>query len=526
MTAVINQLVSDIEKIGYHAGVLLEKKVKEILITNGIRFEYQPNGSQRFPDFFIKEHNLNLECKSSSGSKPMWNCSYPKQDTLYVISCKPLDKCMVLKGSELISEDIVKIYDEYATKHKQLEKEINEKLEKIGGNVYGMRVFARNMFVQTVGFNKKQKPVNGQYFTTSKAIQDKLLDDYEPKDKGNLSILEPSSGLGHLIELVKDFGTVVAYDIDEHILSESKCSYPEVEHIHADFLTAGISNKFDLIIGNPPYFEMKKGDVPAEFSGIVSGRINIYYLFIYKCINLLKDGGELRFVIPKSFLSNKYALNIRKYMVKHCQIIGIEFFNGNNHFKDAVQDVIVIKCRKTSNPDNSSYVFNNGRDLLFVKDAHKLPVSGDNIISIGCYVKTGSIVWNTHKELLTDTHDETTARIWYASDISEKPNTNEQKKPFLVINGRTKHRLISGPCILVQRIVSGKIICKFIQDTGIPFFVENHINVVLGDVQKLSLVYRSLLDDRTGQFISSVLHSTQVSKNELEGIIPIYLDLD
>ena len=55
--------------------------------------------------------------------------------------------------------------------------------------------------------------------------------------------------------------------------------------------------EFDIVIGNPPYFNLKISDIkekyPNEnFNSITTGKINIASLFLKKYIGLLKGGGQ------------------------------------------------------------------------------------------------------------------------------------------------------------------------------------------------------------------------------------------
>ena len=71
------------------------------------------------------------------------------------------------------------------------------------------------------------------------------------------------------------------------------------------------------------------------FIEIIRGRVNIYSIFIYKCIGMLKPNGKLKFVIPTSLLSSKYFEKLRYYTHKTCIIENIEIL-GSNDFRDAL----------------------------------------------------------------------------------------------------------------------------------------------------------------------------------------------
>ena len=522
----MNNLLKELKKIQYLSGVDLEHKVEEILKKNNIDFLYQPNGTQRYPDFRLPVLKLDLECKSSVGDKPMWNCTYPKQKTLYVISSKKLKSTMVMYGSDIISQEVSEIYEEYSSKHKLLEKEINEKLSKIENNKYGMKIFARNMFVQSIGFSRElekhtenYKTKNlGQYFTESIEIQDKLVDGLHIDKK--MKILEPSCGIGHLINLVYGKAEIHGYDIDLDLVRSCRELFPDVKYKCCDFLEENIDERYDFIIANPPYFEKQKIEISDYYQEICSGRINIYYLFLYKCINLLKEDGELRFVIPRSFLSNLYALKTREFLLKHCNVLGIDFFKSDKHFKNASQNVVVLKCKKSKKYISKHEIYLNNK-LFLVEDSSKVPLSGVTISSLGCSVYTGNIIWNKNKDFLSDNPKD--LKLYYSSNLLEKESKNLEKKGYMLQNNNNEKFIVNGPCILVQRIFSENIVCKFIERDTSNFFVENHINIITGPLESLKTIYCSFKKPETKTFINLVFHSTQISKSELENIIQIYV---
>lgn len=65
---------------------------------------------------------------------------------------------------------------------------------------------------------------------------------------------------------------------------------------------------FDVVIANPPYFKLNKTTDPraAAAAAVVHGQPNIYGLFMGVGAALLRDGGELVFITPRSFASGPY----------------------------------------------------------------------------------------------------------------------------------------------------------------------------------------------------------------------------
>lgn len=130
----------------------------------------------------------------------------------------------------------------------------------------------------------------GQYFTTDKSLK-KLVSKLVSNKTGR--ILEPSFGRGDLIEAVSPTDRHIdGFEIDNNIkilTNISSFNKNSTIHLyHADFSTKKITNKYDIIIGNPPYVKLPNG--------------NLYIMFIERCLELLNELGELIFIIPSDFM--------------------------------------------------------------------------------------------------------------------------------------------------------------------------------------------------------------------------------
>lgn len=182
MENLIENILKDLSSIKYSKNIfnskLHEDKIELVLVKNGFKklnkqglpsekeiyYIKQPNGSQRSPDFtlVVEGVSVNIECKSAqTGYKPMWNCSYPDQNTIYVYTNKRNNHTILFLGNEIITDDVQVIYDEYREKHKQLCDEINNKLKNLDRekNPYALRVYNRNMFIQGEHLYKKNSSI-------------------------------------------------------------------------------------------------------------------------------------------------------------------------------------------------------------------------------------------------------------------------------------------------------------------------------------------------------------------------------
>jgi len=106
-----------------------EKRVKELLIKHNIKFVYQPNGTQNFPDFYLTDLDISLECKSMQGTKPMWNRGLPRPNALYILSSKKLGRTTIFWGEDVLPK---KIYDRLLAvdqKYKTIINEVNDQYD-------------------------------------------------------------------------------------------------------------------------------------------------------------------------------------------------------------------------------------------------------------------------------------------------------------------------------------------------------------------------------------------------------------
>jgi len=108
---------------------------------------------------------------------------------------------------------------------------------------------------------------------------------------------------------------------------------------------------FDVIIGNPPYDVIYSNYKPKEFKyfkqrySSAEYNPNLFALFFDKSLDLLKEGGYLGFIIPDTLLTNKYFGNLRRKILKQCDIIKIVDLSSGM-FSNAIVDTIILILRK------------------------------------------------------------------------------------------------------------------------------------------------------------------------------------
>lgn len=157
--------------------------------------------------------------------------------------------------------------------------------------------------------------------------------------------------------------------------------YDKCHLYRRDYLTSQSRRKYDLIIGNPPYFEISnmKQRTPdrldrykKDFKAICQGRTNIYSLFLYKSIQKLKKNGLLVFVIPNSIRTSATLQKLRNYIYQECVILEIQDCGA---FSDMTQqDVCIFVCRKKKNKSEPQInIYTQRGDMLFLNPLWKQP---------------------------------------------------------------------------------------------------------------------------------------------------------
>jgi len=383
----------------------------------------------------------------------------------------------------------------------------------------------------------------GQYFTP-KSIREMLLEKL-PKME-NPKILDPACGTGEFLVTAKKYFNnpeLYGWDIDKNLVNISKNLIPEANLNKTDSLLNEDYDKYDFVIGNPPYYEFKAPEkIRRKFGSIMNGRTNIFSLFVYQGLNWLKDGGYLAYVIPPSMNNGAYFYKLRNYIIHNANIEYLHVLRDPKIFHGALQSIMLLVLKKGKNKGN--YLFKKNGVLIFSEGAKYLQrIFKDKMTlhDLNYQVRTGRLVWNENKNLLTDNHKEGIPLIW-------AHNITEQGLDFPVINGKPQYvkrkDFDVGPAIVVNRITGtvkeSKLKAGFIP-SGMKFIAENHVNVIFPPSEQEQIkmdfgnnqpkknlpirnIIRQLSSMRGLKVIKNITGNTQISKNELEKLFPISLN--
>lgn len=387
----------------------------------------------------------------------------------------------------------------------------------------------------TKQLTKKEKKDNGIYFTPPSTVNKNIR--YLKKLNMNFErILEPSCGTGEFLNALSSQlpeSSIVAVEKNNTIYDSLQNQSPEhIQIYNDDFITRNIDDKFNLIIGNPPYFVLKKKDIPSIYNDYYTGRPNIFIIFIIKSLSLLAEDGILSFVLPKGFTNCLYYDNTRKFINENYTILNIE--NCDDKYIETKQETItfVIQNKKPQKKNkfvlkiNNFTIFGSKKMITKIKKLYK---NSTNLDKLGFTVNVGNVVWNQCKDILTT--DSTQTRLIYTSDISNKQlgckqYKNEQKKNYINKEGENKPLLVlnRGYGVGTYNFEYCLINCDF------DYLIENHLVCIRSKENKpddiLIAMYKKIMssfeNEKTKEFIKLYFGNSAVNTTELIFILPIY----
>lgn len=387
-------------------------------------------------------------------------------------------------------------------------------------------------YLKNTNIEKRKK--YGQYFTP-KSIRDSILKKLPKKD--NASILDPACGSGEfLISCMEHFNNpkITGFEIDKTLCSIAKNIVPKANIECVDALKklretkSDIIEKYDYIIGNPPYFEFKQNkEIKEEYKDIINGRINMFSLFIKLGLEMLKPEGYLAYVVPPSMNNGAFFSKLRDYIMNNASVEYLHIIDGVSNFHMANQKVMLLILKKTKNKSNK-YIFSHNGITIFTEDKNFLKKQYENTVSleeIGYEVKTGNITWNEHKDKLTNDKTEGTLLIWSSNIKDKKIVIPTTKKPQYIKN-IGKEKIMTNPAIVVNRITgaSKKLNINAAIIEG-EYVCENHVNIIYKKKEyknyPLEYIHKILKDENTIKVMRLITGNTQVSKTELKLLLPI-----
>lgn len=442
--------------------------------------------------------------------------------------------------------------------------------------------------------SKKERKSKAQFFTTLSIAEymSSLSKRYD--DSKALNVLDCGAGTGilicSLIDKLKNDGfnneiNIDLYENDEkviEVLRENMKFYSEryeglnINIIQDNFILANedtwkndsYEGKYDIVIANPPYKKLSKSvEESVVMSEVVHGQPNIYFLFMAMSIKLLKSGGEMIFITPRSFTSGAYFKEFRSYLLNNVMLTNIHIFNSRDKLfkgEEVLQETIITRAVKEVSSEEYDIKLtisedadfehmqkldvccsdlitdcNNGFILLpssneEVEILKKISKYHNNLISLGFKLKTGKVVDFRATQYLTQDVNGAVPLFWADNFIKNKITAvnNQDNFRYVISNDNSKSIIQENKDYVLVKRFTAKEEVRRIQPAiynHLDFHsfdkigVENHVNFIEkenGDMSKeeqygIFCYFNSTMIDKYYRIING---NTQVNATEFNSI--------
>jgi adenine-specific DNA-methyltransferase len=218
---------------------------------------------------------------------------------------------------------------------------------------------------------------HGQVFTPESVV-DRMLG--LVKNRGR--VLEPACGDGAFVSRIPPhYPEVVAIEVDARHCPDGA--------LNMDFFTYPESEKFDTIIGNPPYVKARDilpGTRKHFTTQLLDGHANLYLHFIEKCVRHLKPGGELIFITPREFLKATGAARLNTWLYDQGTLTDFEDLGDARVFEDVVPNCAIWRFEK----GNLKHRMSDGRrmvaaggQILLTRGIYSVPLNRVFAVKVG-----------------------------------------------------------------------------------------------------------------------------------------------
>lgn len=285
-------------------------------------------------------------------------------------------------------------------------------------------------------------------------------------------------------------------------------------------------DKFDLVIGNPPYGRVKLSpEERARFKRGLYGHSNLYGLFTDMALRHTKVGGVIAFVTPTSFLAGEYFKNLRALIAKEAPPTAIDFVAVRKGvFDEVLQETLLATYKRGGKVGDidvteltpldtdtvtlakagvATLPASRTEPWLLPRAASAAPLvkrMGKMLTRLsdwGYGVSTGPLVWNRHKPQLVDKPGKDRHPLIWAESITadgrfEFKATKKNHAPYFRTKAGDDWLITRDPCVVLQRttakeqprrLIAAAIPAEFLREHG-SVVIENHVNMVRPIVAK------------------------------------------
>lgn len=417
----------------------------------------------------------------------------------------------------------------------------------------------------------------------------------------SLRVLDAGAGVGSLSAAIvgeicrstphrRDL-KIIAYEIDPLLVRylkenlnacRAECESAAIgmrwEVIHDDFIEAGVSTlrgglfgpqqhqEFDLAILNPPYRKINSDSRERRLLRSIGVETsNLYTGFLAVVLKLLRKGGELVAITPRSFCNGPYFKPFRKLLLEEMALNRVHVFESRDKTfqdDDVLQENVIFHATKGARSPRAVVVSSSesaGDDRMTIRSvtAKELVHPGDpeyfiriapeesdravasqierlpeTLDSLKVSVSTGRVVDFRAKQFLRKENHSDTAPLIYPTHFDKGfvkwPKPGARKPNAILVTPSTEDLLVPADTFVLVRRFSAKeerrrVVAAIHDPTRVPgdrVAFENHLNYLHRNgrglpsrlAKGLAIFLNSTLVDR---FFRQFSGHTQVNATDL-----------
>jgi len=334
-----------------------------------------------------------------------------------------------------------------------------------------------------------------------------------------------------------------------------------------NYITAGMDNRYDIVICNPPYKKIRKDSEESLcMQEYVYGQPNLYGLFMCQAIKHLKEHGRFVFITPRSWTSGSYYRLVRKHIFDKLNITDLLLFENRNTVfedEDVLQETLITVGIKENTQSQFIYMYNADKDMRLepvqmevpaqlIKDVgmnsylllpkndadlriiSRMSAIPDTFESLGYCFKTGPVVEFRNKDAISSVAKDgyipmyrsasiVNGQCIFPADTEKAQYLNPEKKQLLVANGNTVFLRRLSAKEENRRLQS----CVYYQTGNDEYIsIENHVNYLVRSdgaaltEEEAEWINGLLMSDDYDAYYRIINGSTQVNAGELN-ILPL-----
>ncbi len=331
------------------------------------------------------------------------------------------------------------------------------------------------------------------------------------KTHQDLKVLEPSVGEGIFLKslIQNNFSDITAYEMDNSLKKNLLKNYPQVKFNFENFLGSDLNEKFDLIIGNPPYLGqnynakvfqdyIKKFPICKKF---FVGNMDLFYYFIHLGILKLKPGGILSFITTNYWItkSRKTGIKLLKpHILEECFLLQYINLSNMTLFKGAEgQHNCIFILRKKTDLEKQRPVNKPIQVIQITKNGN----SSNNVENFNTLIFKEVLLGNDNRSIRkyrsaitnNDLKPERSWNLLYPEEIKE------------IIDDIEKNCIVNGKISYLKD--------RFIVRNGIIFIKDNLF--ILNEGKNLKIEKRDVFIKINNKFV-------KILNNEKERLKKIY----